>query len=304
MTIYIDVVIIENICMNYLLLLTTGKINKCKLKHLKIIFASVVGTIYVIFSLFVPLNILISFILKLIISAVMIYASFTPKNLKALFREVITFYLVTFAFGGCAFALLYFLKPAEIIMKNGLLMGYYPLKVVILAAIVAFAITTVAFKNIKGRIVKKNIFCEVEIFVGNNKTTVKAIVDTGNMLKEPITRIPVIVVESGRLNTVLDEKVLNNIERIINGNVDIGEYITKLKVIPFTSLGKQNGLLLGFKPDSVNIKFEEEKHENIKAIIGIYDKELTKTGVYNALVGLDILEGGEFKSEHLTSIKI
>ena len=66
------------------------------------------------------------------------------------------------------------------------------------------------------------------------------------------------------------------------------EYISRLKVIPFSSLGKQNGMLLGIKADKVIIKSDEEEKENDNVIIGIYDKSLTKRGEYRALLGIEL----------------
>ena len=39
------------------------------------------------------------------------------------------------------------------------------------------------------------------------------------------------------------------------------EYLARVRVIPFSSLGKQNGMLVGFKPDNIVIKCEEIEKE-------------------------------------------
>ena len=90
---------------------------------------------------------------------------------------------------------------------------------------------------------------------------------------------------------------MNNLEKILGGDIDELEQdedfkktISRFRMIPFSSLGKQNGLLLGIKADSINIVLDD-KIENISnAIIGIYDKSFTKNGAYNAIFGLDMLE--------------
>ena len=46
MTIYIDVILIENLIMNYIILLATGLVVKVKIKHIRLIIASLVGAIY------------------------------------------------------------------------------------------------------------------------------------------------------------------------------------------------------------------------------------------------------------------
>ncbi len=118
-------------------------------------------------------------------------------------------------------------------------------------------------------------------------------IDTGNLLKEPITNTPVIVVEHTLLYECLPKEILNNLEKILGGDFEEipnkieEEYKAKLKVIPFSSLGKQNGMLLGIKPNKVIIKYDDEIKEIKNIIIGIYNKSLTKKGEYRALIGLN-----------------
>ena len=65
--------------------------------------------------------------------------------------------------------------------------------------------------------------------------------------------------------------------------------MAKLKFIPFSSLGKQNGMLLGIKPDYMKVIFDETEKVNENVIIGIYNKSLTKRGEYRALVGIELI---------------
>ena len=63
----------------------------------------------------------------------------------------------------------------------------------------------------------------------------------------------------------------------------------KLKVIPFTSLGKQNGMLLGIKAEGLKVEGDNEVKDVDKVIIGMYNKKLSKKNEYNALLGLDMM---------------
>ena len=136
MTIYLDVVLIENLCMNYIILFATGYLLKIRLKHIKLIISATLGGIYSILAYMEILEIYSNFILKVILSIVMVYIAYKAKNIKQLAKQLIFFYLTSFVFGGCAFALLYFVKPQEILMRNGVLVGTYPLKIAILGGMV------------------------------------------------------------------------------------------------------------------------------------------------------------------------
>lgn len=294
MTVYLDVILIENICMNYIILLATGLIVKNKITKIRILLSSLLGSIYAVTSYITKLEIYSTIIMKIILSIAMIYLAFKPKNIKQMLKHLVIFYLTSFAFGGCAFALLYFVKPQDILMKNGVYIGTYPLKIAILGGIVGFVVINISFKIIKGKITKKSMFCDVEIYLNNNMSKVHALVDTGNLLKEPITGNSVIVVEKEQLYNLIPNNILDNVEEIMycNNNLENidSEYISKLRLIPFSSLGTPNGMLIGTKVDKIKINFEEEEIDVQNVIAGIYNKSLTKNGLYNALIGLDLLD--------------
>ena len=90
-------------------------------------------------------------------------------SIKALFKQLVMFYLVSFVFGGCAFALLYFIKPQEILIRNGTYVGTYPLKIAILGGIVGFTITAIAFHFAKRRFTKKDMYCNITIYFKEKK---------------------------------------------------------------------------------------------------------------------------------------
>ena len=295
MTIYVDVVLIENLIMNYIILYATAIILKRKIKNTRLILASLLGAIYSIISYISNIEIYSTMLLKIILSIIIIYIAFNAQNIKQLGKDLLIFYLTSFVFGGAAFALIYIVKPQDILMKNGLFLGTYPLKTVILAAIVAFIILITAFTIVKSKFNKKDMFCEIEVELNNKLIETKAMIDTGNLLKEPITNTPVIILEHTLLYDCMPKEILNNLDKILGGDFEAipeeikQEYISRLKLIPFSSLGKQNGMLVGIKADKIKIVQEEQENEYENIIIGIYNKSLTKRGEYRALIGLELL---------------
>ncbi len=295
MTIYIDIVIIENLIMNYIILCATGIVSKNKIRHLRLIMASLLGAIYSVVAYMKILEIYSNIVLKILLSVIIVYIAYNPQTVKKLWKTLVMFYLVSFVFGGVAFSLIYIIKPQDIIMKNGLFLGTYPLKTIILGAIVAFAIIIIAVKIIRKKFTTKDIICDIEIMLNNKKINTKALIDTGNMLKEPITNTPVVVVEKILLYECIPKEILNNINQIIGGDLEKipqqiqSQYISKLKLIPFSSLGKQNGMLLGIKVQQIKIIKESEEITKENIIVGIYQQSLTKNGEYQALMGMEFI---------------
>lgn len=72
-------------------------------------------------------------------------------------------------------------------------------------------------------------------------------------------------------------------------------------------MGKENGLLLGLKADNVVVQMEENNININNVIIGIYNGNLSKSGKYKALIGLDLLENKDEevkKDEYIRNIKV
>ena len=240
MTVYIDVVLIENLIMNYIIIFATGIILKIKMKQIRIILGSLIGAIYTIIAYVSNLRIYSNFILKFILSIIIVYVSFNPQTQKQLWKSLLIFYLTSLVFGGAAFAIIYVVRPQEILRNNQLIFGTTSMKVILFSAILAFIVIILAFKIVKNKISKKDMFCDIEVKINEEIIKTKAMIDTGNFLKEPITNKPVVVIEHTLLYDCIPKQILNNIEQILGGDFSNvpeeirEEYISKLKFIPFS----------------------------------------------------------------------
>lgn len=309
MSIYIDIVLLENIFMNYIILFATGYIMKLPMNYLRILISSLLGGCYAIITYLGILPIYSHIIMKIILSISMVYVAFNGKTFKSFLKQLILFYLISFAFGGCALALLYFIKPENIFVKNGVYVGTYPLKIALLGGIVGFIITYIAFKVVKTKLSKKDIFYDIKITIEDKSVKVKAMLDTGNMLKDPITQMPVIVVEKEKLYEVLPASFLNQIETLVGGeeqelkcSSEEEKYLQKIRIIPFHSVGKQNGLMMGIKADKVEI-LQEQEIEQSNVIVGIFYQKFSKNNRYSALIGLNLFERSE-TNEFIANSKV
>ena len=295
MTIYLDIIFLENFILNFIILYAVSLAMKEKAGCIKLMIASLIGASYVIIYYLINFQSKWNLIFKIILSVVMVYISFMPKSFKEFIKQITFFYLVSFVFGGASLGVIYMVNAGKISIRNGIIVGNYTLKTIFIGVILAFTIITVAFKFVKNRISKKDLFCNIKIIINQSKINVKAVIDTGNFLKEPITNIPVIVVEKDILKNFVPREILENIENILGGDLKNipeniqNEYMSKLKVIPFSSLGKQNGMLLGIKADGVVVEIDNEEKYVEKVILGIYTKKLSKKDEYNALLGIDVI---------------
>lgn len=292
MTIYLDVIFLENLILNFLILYAVGIETKSKVKFVRIVVSSVVGSAYTVLLYMINNDFFHSIIMKILLSLVMNYIAYKTNKIKEILKKIVYFYLTSFVFGGGALALIYVVNTGKISIHNGVISGKYTLLTIMIGVIVSFIVIIISFKLIKNKITKKDLVCNIKIIVNDKQIQTKALIDTGNFLKEPITNIPVIVAEHKLLKNIISDEILENIENILGGDLKNisettkNEYLSKMKIIPFSSLGKQNGILLGIKAQEAIIEQNEETKKIKKVIIGLYNKKISYKGEYHALIGV------------------
>ena len=297
MTIYLDIVFLENFLLNFIIIFSTSLITKSKTTLFKMVITSAFGSLFSISEyIYFGIKENEKFIFKFVLSIVMISMTFGFKKKKLLFNLVV-FYLVSLSFGGLSFATLFFINSEKIIIKNDMFLGISLLESIVIASIICFVLILVLIVCLKIYEKKKSELIEIEI-INNGKThKVMALYDTGNLLKEPITQKDVIIVEKGELYDICDNNFLDSIKDILNGKW-IGDENSNYKfcLIPFSSLGNENGILIGFKPDYIKVNIEEEIFKN-EVFVGIYDGKLTNNNLNTSLIGLNILNREESINE-------
>lgn len=303
MTIYIDIVFLENFILNFIIILGTAILSNSKICFKKIALASFLGGIFTIVNYVVTIHRIINFLFKFMISIIMILISFKKINLKKRIEQIVFFYLVSFTFGGIAFMFISFINPQNIMIVKKHFSESYPLKMTIIAGIIGFIIIIIVAQINKYKANKKSIIYDLEIFYKGKNQKIKTMLDTGNLLKEPITKKDVIIVEKESLINIVSKDILENVSSIIKGKwlANDKEIIYNFMLIPFSTLGNENGLLIGFKPDYIKICIEDE-YLITDAIIGIYDGKLSRSNLYTSLIGLDILNKEESKNEFFENI--
>ncbi|MFS8573604.1 MAG: sigma-E processing peptidase SpoIIGA, partial [Clostridia bacterium] len=140
-----------------------------------------------------------------------------------------------------------------------------------------------------------HVALEVELF--GEKAVTQALLDTGNRLKDPLGGAPVIIVEHGVVARLMPEHLrpallemeggdLAGISRLLASE----RWSSRFRVIPYSSLGREKGLLVGFRPDAVTVVAEGRRVTLTGVVIGISPKPLDPEGSYSALLHPELLE--------------
>jgi stage II sporulation protein GA (sporulation sigma-E factor processing peptidase) len=181
MTIYLDVVLIENLLLNYIILIATSLVRKTKLHLVKMLFASLFGSICSIINYILPLNGFFNFIFKIITSVLVVVIGFENHSVMTFFKNILSMYLITLTFGGASFMFMFFVSPEKIILKANHFVGTYPVKMAILGGFFALILITIISKFVKDRF--KNLICDLEIGYKGKILKLKTFIDSRKFIK-------------------------------------------------------------------------------------------------------------------------
>lgn len=296
MVVYAEYVFLENFIMNYIILSLTSKFSKQGVKKVKLIIAASFGALYAFIIFFPSLHFLLSVFMKIACSMLIVIVGFTPYSFKDFFRILGVFYLITLIFGGAGFALFYFTSFNGIISNGIFYITDISIKKLLVSCGVGYVLIQFCWGYIYKQVFKEKIYMNVKIQIEDRTVAIKGMVDTGNSLVDPITHYPVIIVEYDAITDLLPQEIkgIVNQSKTINFNeftllLEDSVWMKRIRIIPFKALGTENGLLVGFKPDHVSIEKENHDKNIEEIIIAIYNKKLSRTGEYNALLHPDLV---------------
>jgi len=277
-TVYLDVIFIENFVMNLSIILSEAVLLNSLDFFTRKIITAILSSMYYIVTLFFP----VCAYFQVIIGIIIVCMAFHPKKLKMLFKELFLFYFINFVFAGTSFALMCAFNKGKFSIFNGVVVGNFNVCKVFLSGVIAFVMLVYFFRKRS-----KHTFKDVVISISGKIKSIRVLLDTGNLLREPYTGKPVMIVEKRALNTLVGEKVINEFNEILVGNTSMPD---GMFLIPYRSLGNSSGFLLGIRPDFVELKKNGRRYYDV--VIGICDENISETKSYSGIFGLETLDEG------------
>lgn len=189
MKVYLDLVLLLNFFFDFLLLYGTSKILKEFISIKRLILGSITASLSILL-LFININSIELFFIKLIISIGIILVTFGKNNF---FKNISYFYLLSIILGGFLylFNISFTYKNQGILFINtGLSINFILFLIVSPIIIFCYVKEHILYKNTYGNIYK------VLIFIDKKKYQLKGMVDTGNQLKDPYKGRSVILVNN------------------------------------------------------------------------------------------------------------
>lgn len=293
--IYADVLLALNFFLDFFLLWAAGRFLRRESSLLRLLAASALGALYGAGLLIPALIWLYRLPAVIAISLLLLLIAYRWQGYGALLRLAGVFYLTAFAMAGAALA------GSRILDGRGVELGF---DTTVTGASLLFGLAMAMILARRGMALlrrnwrKEDFHINIDITVAGRKCSLKALIDTGNDLREPLSGLPVIVADYRALIPLFPERLRTawklhaedaaGLMQAMNEENDADGWARRLRLIPFTSIGRKHGLLPGFKPERLTVQREDGMHQ-AQAYICIAGRGFAVSGDYQAVVNPEVL---------------
>lgn len=202
-TVYVEIVIFNNLCIDLLLGVTTSLCRRRKVKKLRQTLSAIIGSVVAVFYPFMPavaqivVKLLLAFLLVIIIDK---YAS-----IKDYLVSVGVYVLFTYILGGVVYGLS---NLVGVDVRNYCILGILTMSILILEIVLWFVLMRKPEENKR--------FYDVVIRFKNKDYQFKGFYDSGNTLSDPLTGKPIVILSK---NVV--DKLCENQQIVFDGFVEV-----------------------------------------------------------------------------------
>lgn len=253
---YIDVFFFVNCFMDFIALTLTKMFLHKKGKTLRLLFVSILSSavslgLFLLLSSYSFYQLLIHFLLN----PFMLLICFRAKEKREFLMEWAVSYLVFLLLGG---------------IMQWLYVEVFKGKGFLLCVSVAGGICLILQCHLEhhAKIIEK--IYPVKVFVEGNEMELKGYYDSGNLLTDPFLKEPVSIVSRKEIVSILSKDA-------------------KIRLIPFSSLGEENGLLPVCTVEKMIVYQNKSKIEIKPAVLGIGREELFTGREYQLILNEKIL---------------
>lgn len=261
-TIYIDILIILNIYVNYFLLRITAKFTHSPLRTARCIISAVYGSLFSLLILAPQLNNCLNILIKSSAAVTIVIMAFGFHGKKRFFLNTVSFFSANFLLGGTVYAVYSWLKPEFVHFNNSYFYIDFSLLLLVVTTAVMYFIVRIV-ENVIDRIPDGADCYDVIIRYRDKVITLNGLADTGNSLTDFFSGSPVIVCGKEKFSDVTEN----------------GSNIKGFRLLPCSTVSG-NGIIPVFRPDEIlilnNLNGERKK---VDAVIGL--GENSEKAVFN-----------------------
>ena len=286
--VYADVSFLINFSMDFMILWATAKLSGTPVKYKRFMGVAILGGIYGAAYLVPELSFWYSLPIKIIFSFLMILLALSPRGWQEFKKNLINFYAVSFCMAGATIAV-----SCLVVKGNQGLSFYYWC---LLGGIgCALFLGKQAGKYLSQKILPALLKYRVELHFGKKTCTGEGFLDTGNSLRDPITKSPVVVAEYDLVKECFPDDCKAAMENYDDENdllqaLSNSSWANRLRLIPYSSIGQKNGLMVGFRCDAMVVDPGQIHLLYKNMVVGIYQDQLSVADRYQLLIPAEILQ--------------
>ena len=270
--IYLDVLIITNVYVNYFLLRATSRISHTALNFRRCALACLVGSFTSLTILLPEMNIFLNFILKFGMSFFIVKIAFSKLKIERYIKLDILFCVISFVFAGFISMVCELFNFSLIVVSNSTIYFNISLLALGLSTAIAYAIVC-AVTYILDRKCNINHAFKVKINLFGDDFELDAVADTGNLLVDTFSGKPVIVCNSNKLSEMAS---LEN-----RKEYSATDYLSKMKnfkglrFLPYKTIGN-SGIIPAFSADMVTVKNENDEEKPVDVLIALSTNSMSE----------------------------
>ena len=251
MKVYVDLILILNFIIDFLILITISIILRRNAKLKRILLSTLVGTLSIL-VLFFNMNNFVLFIFKLALSILLVLIAFGYKDIKYFFNNILYFYTTSILLGG----FLYYLNIQIGYKKIGLTFINNNIKLNFLVVVIFSPfILYIYIRQIKELKLFYSNRKKVNVYLDDMIIELNGYVDTGNTLIEPY---------SGKYVIIAHNKKIDDYSKVNN-------YI----LVPYKTLNYE-GIIKCIVPKCVYIDGVGLKYD---VVVGISESKIKMDGI-------------------------
>lgn len=229
MVVYVDVLIVLNLYINYFLIRAALLIMRRNKPKRRCVLAALIGAFGSLVILLPELPFVVIVLEKILLGALIVFALLGKQSPADFAIHLLFFLVISFMFAGVMLALWTFAAPIGMVYSNGT--PYFNIPI---AAIAAFTAAAYLLVRLIRYIADKRIHCDkisvVRISLRNCEIELRGLSDTGNGLCDIFSGKPVVICRFEKIAPLIPENVKNYFD---------GKPAESLRVIPCRTIASQ-----------------------------------------------------------------
>lgn len=282
--VYVDILFLINFSMDYLCFYICSRIMHRKIRFRRLLLASLFGGTYSVLALFLPISGFVALLADLVCCILLCIAVYYEKGRRfsSALLCAFVFFGISMMMGGCMTAIFNLLNSLDLPLDGIKADGLFTYIFAILAVIAGF----ISLRS--GEIISKHSSakeCKLNVAFDGKEIICQALVDSGNLVKDPLSGKSVILIDRSKLSALAELSELDNYACGTPTNTRF----PSLRIIPIKT-ASGTGLLTAFVPQKIVAELTDAKLHSVRIEL---DALIAPSDIKNSAKGCDAIISNE-----------